>query len=227
MSKNLDLESWEKQNNSQKKQKISRLDGFSHPKTDEHNLLPKNLLSLYKEAMEDDKITDVIVPNKKHTPFRLLVKVIFFLSCCFFILAITRLIYTEQKTILILFLIPPIFIILNLFETSEKLYFIIGKKSFYYVELMDRPIFYSEIKDVQLITAKLKHSGSKKRFYQQQLLCFFFHDEVYEDIVGEAYFLRNIGQYDDILSDRKNLAIFPRRFPIPTLISIFHNPKLR
>ncbi len=218
MVQNLDLESWEKENNLRKKPKTIYLDDSSLSRSDKSNPSLNNFPSFYKDVMEGDEIINVIVPKVNRSFSRFFIKIPFILAALFFLFTLLNLMYMEKNPIFIFFLLPPFLIFFQLFKSPQKRYFIMGRKSFYYADLMDRPIFYTEIKDVQLITTKLRRNTEKESFYYSNLLCFFFHDEIQEDLVGEARFLRHAGQYDEVLTNDRNLAIFPHRFPIQEII---------
>lgn len=208
MTQNLDLESWEKKQGSAQKPKMRR--GENQISQKPLNSSPKNFPSFAKEIMGDDVIIDIITPPSKTLLSRLLPKIPFLLAGGFFIFIIIDLIYRESAPMgLLFFLIVPLFIITKLFQPAPKRYFIIGKKSFYYAHLMNRPIFYREIKDVQMITAAIGSQGH----IQKNLLCFFFHDEIDEKaIASEALSLRYLGATDANLNHPQNLAIYPHNF---------------
>ncbi len=102
----------------------------------------------------------------------------------------------------------------------KKRYFIFGKKSFYYVELMDRPIFYEETKDVALTAIVVKTPAkSSDAVYHHHVLCFSFYEDIHEAIGGEAQYFRHKAGDDEILRNPKNLAVYRHRFDHEALIS--------
>lgn len=208
MTQNLDLENWEKKQGSPKKPKMRRED--NHISQQPLNALPKNLRRLYDEAMEGDEIIDIIIPPSQTLLSRLLPRLPFLLACCFFIFIIIDLISKGEAPMpLLLILAVPVFMITRLLNTPKKRFFLIGRKSFYYAGLMKRPIFYKELKDVQMVTATLGSQGG----IQKNLLCFSFYDEVEEkDIASEALSLRYLGATDGNLNHPQNLAIYPHNF---------------
>ncbi len=215
MSKNLDLEHWEKQNGLPKTHKCMKW---------QKNLpdnLPKNIRILAQEAMEGDEITHVMTsPSLKHKTPSVFFILPFLAISAFFTFIIMRMVFSGEQPLLFLFLFLPIFIFSHLWKTVEKRYFIFGKKSFYYVELMDRPIFYEEIKDVALTAIAVKTPAkSSDAVYHHHVLCFSFYEDIYEGISGEAQYFRHKAGDDEILRNPKNLAVYRHRFDYEVLIS--------
>lgn len=214
MTQNLDLENWEKKQGSPKKPKMRRED--NHISQQPLNALPKNLRHFYDEAMEGDEIINIIIPPSQTLLSRLLPRLPFLLACCFFIFIIIDLISKGEAPMpLLLILAVPVFMITRLLNTPKKRFFLIGRKSFYYAGLMKRPIFYKELKDVQMVTATLGSQGG----IQKNLLCFSFYDEVEEkDIASEALSLRHLSTKDEKLSLLNNLAVYPYNLPYDGII---------
>lgn len=220
MAKDLDLSNWEKKhtpslkhkarkNNQKQKQEQEQ----SYSKT--LDLIPRKLRTTYENIMSDDEVTDVISPKKTSGKFFLFIFKLLFLGIPVFMLVTAVKLFLETESLMLipflLFISFFIFFISLSIRTARPSFYILGRKSFYHPDLMERPILYSEIKEVFLVTVHMA-AGKKDKAYKYNLFCFSFHDEVHEDIAKKAKSFRHKKYLHEALTSPHNLAVLGSYF---------------